>query len=156
MRQNKNNQPVWNARIKKDTSLNILYPNFTEGLYNEMLERSIYHSKRDRSQQKFALGKDTNEPMHISNMSPSGSLLNGAIANTTDTTVTVDNGAHFSAGQILCVSNATASENLPSLNPGTTYSIKVAAKNGQNASYSSYTGAATATTSSPIIPILFG
>ena len=119
--------------VKKDTSLNILYPNFTEGLYNEMLERSIYHSKRDRSQQKFALGKDTNEPMHISNMSPSGSLLNGAIANTTDTTVTVDNGAHFSAGQILCVSNATASEHMVVTNVSSNDLTVVRAFNGSSA-----------------------
>jgi hypothetical protein len=98
--------------IKKNTSLNIMYPNYSEAINEEITERSIYHIKRDRSQQKFALGKDTNEPMHISNMAPSGSLLNGAIANTTDTTVTVDNGAHFSNGQVLCVSNATASEHM--------------------------------------------
>ena len=98
--------------IKKETASIMKYPSTAELLSNEIVERSIYHTKRNRSQQKFALGKDTNEPMHISNMAPSGSLLNGAISNTTDTTVTVDNGGHFSAGQVLCVSNATATEHM--------------------------------------------
>ena len=49
-------------------------------------------------------------------------------------------------------SNAATSESLTSLNPGTTYSVKVAAKNAQNSSYGSYTAAETATTSSPSAP----
>ena len=50
--------------------------------------------------------------MHISNQAPSGSLLNGALSDTSGTTVTVDNGAHFSTGQVLCVSDASNSEHM--------------------------------------------
>ena len=50
--------------------------------------------------------------MHISNQAPSGSLLNGAITGTGGTTVTVDNGAHFAGGQLLCVSDASNSETM--------------------------------------------
>ena len=98
--------------IKKETSDILKYPITTELLANEIVERSIYHIKRDRSQQKFALGKDTNEVMYISNQAPSGSLLNGAITGTGGTTFDVDNGAHFSAGQLLCVSDASNSETM--------------------------------------------
>tara|TARA_R110002020_G_scaffold320593_1_gene536519 strand:- start:272 stop:931 length:660 start_codon:yes stop_codon:yes gene_type:complete len=50
--------------------------------------------------------------MHISNMAPSGSLLNGALSDTSGTTVTVDNGSHFAGGQMMCVSDASNSETM--------------------------------------------
>jgi hypothetical protein len=81
----------------------------------------------------------------VSRSATSSVRYGGVIADTADSFTTETSGA-----------NAATSLNLATLNPGTLYSVTVAAKNAINASYGAATSAVTATTSYPTAPTYLG